>query len=716
MNKLARLPATARARATSAKVFSRPRRRRKRSRYFAFLSYSHKDSELAEWLHSQLEAYKVPRRLAGQLTENGVVPKRLRPIFRDEHELAAADDLGEEIETALASSQFLIVLCSPDAAKSRWTNAEIATFKRTRPDGCVLAAIASGEPFTSEIPGREAEECFPPALRHKFDRRGRPTEKRAEPLAADLRESGDGRRLGFLKLVAGILGVGLDDLVQREATRRQRRLALLAAASLGGMAVTSTLAITAIQARDAAREQRRQAESLVEFMLGDLRGKLEPIGKLDALDGVGSRVLAYYSKQDTSQLTDDALVQRSRALNLMAEVAFNRGNLDEAQGLYRQAMAGTAEAVRRSPNDPERLFDHAQNVFYVGEMARSAGRPAKAEASWREYKRLADQMTALAPDNLKYRMEVQYAGENLGISLYDQHRFAEASRQFEGVAGPMERLASLYPNNGTYQKEFANDLAWVADAQRAEGKLDAAAATRERQISLLDRLIATAADSDVRAKLITAHQGMGVILTEKGRPEPALEHLHAAVEEAENLIPIEPRNAQWKSLAAGARFQLAMTLLTLERRAEAEQQSGAGCALASSLPATFSASARARLHTTCAMMRARLALAGGEAGQALPFAQQALASARTEHGEDPITDRYYVATMYRLLGDIRQRGGDSAAAAAAWNAGLRELPGNIAERPWEMNLRADLLRRLGRADEAAPLAGQLKKIGYRPIY
>ncbi len=476
------------------------------------------------------------------------------------------------------------------------------------------------------------------------------------------------------------------------------------------------LRLPRFQARDAAREQRRQAESLVEFMLGDLRGKLEPIGKLDALDGVGTRVLAYYRKQDTSELTDDALVQRSRALNLMAEVAFNRGSLDEAQGLYRQAMAGTAEAVRRSPNDPERLFDHAQNVFYVGEMARSAGRPTEAEASWREYKRLADQMTAIAPDNLKYRMEVQYAGENLGISLYDQHRFAEASRQFEGVAGPMEKLASLYPDNSTYQKEFANDLAWVADAQRAEGKLDAAAATRERQISLLNRLIATAADFDVRAKLITAHQGLGVLLTEKGRPATALEQLHAAVDEAENLIPIEPRNAQWKSLAAAARFQLAMTLLTLERRDEAAQQTGGGCALASNLPATFSTSARARLRTTCAMMRARLALGGNETGQALPLAQQALASARTEHGEDPITDRYYVATMYRLLGDIRKRGGDTAAAAAAWNAGLAELPGNVAERPWEMNVRADLLHRLGRADEAAPLAGQLKEIGYKPIY
>ena len=81
-----------------------------------------------------------------------------------------------------------------------------------------------------------------------------------------------------------MLGVGLDELVQREPTRRQRRLAILAAASLGGMAVTSTLAVTAIQARDEARDQRREAEGLIGFMLGDLKDKLEPIGRLDALD------------------------------------------------------------------------------------------------------------------------------------------------------------------------------------------------------------------------------------------------------------------------------------------------------------------------------------------------------------------------------------------------------------------------------------------------
>src|SRR5947208_923447 len=75
------------------------------TRYYAFLSYSHKDKELADWLHRELERFRVPRALRGRLTANGVVPKRLTPIFRDEHDLAAAGDLGGEIKATLAVSQ-----------------------------------------------------------------------------------------------------------------------------------------------------------------------------------------------------------------------------------------------------------------------------------------------------------------------------------------------------------------------------------------------------------------------------------------------------------------------------------------------------------------------------------------------------------------------------------------------------------------------------------
>ncbi|MGN6058249.1 MAG: hypothetical protein ACTHOI_06660, partial [Sphingomicrobium sp.] len=586
------------------------------------------------------------------------------------------------------------------------------TFKRIHPDGPIIAAVIAGEPLASDIPGREEEECFPPALVAKYDRRGKPTGQKTEPLAADLREGKGGRRTGFLKIVAGMLGVGLDELVQRETVRRQRRLAWLAAASLGGMAVTSTLAVTAIQARDSARDQRREAESLVAFMVGDLRAKLEPIGRLDALDGVGSRVLGYYSKQDTSQLSDDALVQRSKALNLTAEVAFNRGNLDEAQELYRQAMAGTGEAVRRSPNDAKRLYEHAQNVFYVGEVARFAGHPRNAEAAYREYKRLADRMSALEPDNLKYRMEVLYADEDVGISLYDQHRFAEAGRQFEGILGPMEKLASLYPADATYRKEFANVLAWAADVQRSQGNLAGAIAYRQRQAAVLDQLFAATRDSDARAKLITAHEGAGVALAETGQADQALQALRSAVEQAEGVIPIEPHNAVWKKIAADARLQLSLALLSLNRRDEAIQQAATGCALAAGLPGTY-ADAKMRLGMICAIVQGRLALATGATAQAMSFARQAIAAARAQHSEDPITDKYRLAAAYRLAGDVRKSAGDPAGATAEWASALAALPANVAERPWEMNERAELLRHLGRSDEAAAADRRLDSIGYR---
>ncbi len=101
------------------------------------------------------------------------------------------------------------------------------SFKRTRPDGCVLAAIAAGEPFASEMPGREDGGMLPTGAPAQIrparapDRQARRAARRR--LARRQRWAGG---MGFLKLVAGMLGVGLDELVQRETTRRQRRLAL----------------------------------------------------------------------------------------------------------------------------------------------------------------------------------------------------------------------------------------------------------------------------------------------------------------------------------------------------------------------------------------------------------------------------------------------------------------------------------------------------------
>ena len=683
--------------------------------YFAFLSYSHRDEPTAKWLHNELERFRVPRHLVGRITEHGAVPRRLTPVFRDLMELPASTDLGTEIREAIAASQFLVVLCSPCAAQSRWTNAEIEYFKRVRPEGCVLAAIISGEPFASSIPGREQEECLPRALRFKYDRRGRCTAKAAEPLAADLRDSGMARRLGFLKLVAGMIGVGLDDLVHRDAVRNHQRLALVAGVALAGMAVTSGLAVTAINARDEARDQRREAEGLVGFMLGDLTSKLQPIGRLDALDGVGSRVLQYYQQQDKGELSDAALMQRSRALSLMAGVANARGRSDEASRLYREAMAGTAEAVRRDPSDAQRLFDHAQNVCYLGIIALQQGDLAKAETAFRGYERLAARMVALGPDNLRWRMEAQNAHVNLGVVMYNQRRFDEAVLQFEQALRTMQGIAVADPASREYQKSLAETLAWTADAHVAVGRLDVAVAEREQLVALLDRLHkASNGDVTYGESLVPAHRALGDLYAHQGRLDLATVQARDAIANAQELLALEANNSQWLGYMAKARLDLANYLF------EANQKDGARAELDSACRLTSAILARGRtgsdwlpLRRDCLSAEAHFNLASGDGALALEAGNKALQVAKSVKSSDNFDDQYGVVHAYRLIGDAQRLLGNGAAAADSWSKALASLPNTNAERPSEMSEREVVLARNGRTTEAKPIANRLSAMGYR---
>ena len=714
MAKLAQLPASNGAAHAEGRLTRLPRLR---TRYYAFLSYSHRDKDLADWLHRELERFRVPHSLAGKLTANGVVPRRLTPIFRDQQDLSAGADLGEEIKAALAASQFLLVLCSPEAAKSRWTNAEIESFKRTRPEGCVLAAVVGGEPFATDMPGREAEECFPPALRYKYDRRGHQTAKRAEPLAADFRDSGDGRRLAFLKLVAGMLGVALDDLVQRESVRRHRRMAWLAAGSLSGMVITSALAVTAIQSRNEAREQRRQAEGLVGFMLGDLKDKLEPIGRLDALDAVGSRALAYYQHQDKSELSDDALAQRSRALTLMGEIANTRGDLDGALGRYREAMASTDELARRYPNDPQRLFDHAQNVFWVGEVAHQRGQMGEAERAMRAYKGLADSMVAIQPENRKWQLEVKYANSSLAALLYEQRHFPEASRLFQQALKIIESLGAAEPGNADYKRSTVETLGFLSDSRFGEGLVDDAIAARERQTQYLETLISrNPGDASYRLQAIPANWALGRLLAQNGNALAGVERLQKAVSLGEALLAAEPTNSDTIEYTAGARFDLAGLLAALGRLDAAAAAARAGCDQATRLLSLDQKVATwQRRRFECSLTRGDLALRSGAIEEALMDAQSAVVAAETIRKQKDTDGRFALGRAYNLIGNIRSRQGDKTAALASWRDGLAIWPRGTPETPSQSALRMRLLKSTGATAQAAALKRELAAKGFREV-
>lgn len=436
-------------------------------KYAAFISYAHADEAVAARLHRALETYTIPKSLRTQDSW-----AKLSPVFRDTTELTAHHSLSEKIRDAVQSSRFLIVLCSPAAKASHWVNEEIRLFRSLHGEGSILCVLAEGAP----------EISFPPAL----------TEGGREPLAANIGGSKDNFRLGTTQLAASMLGVGLDQLIQRDAKRRRNRFRVLTAASMAFAAIMGGMAWTAIDARDAAEISRTEAEKMVEFMLTDLKSDLEPVGKLNILDDVGKRVTQYYSAIPLSDMDDERLARQARARHLLGQVAMDQGNMEKAKSEVDAAYAATKEVLEQNPNDTDAIFAHAQSAYWVGAIFDRIGNIEKMQAPLTEYNDLAQKLYRSDPENFNWVMEAAWGQNNLGIwarKHVTKPKTQDAIAYYSQAINYFKEALAINPDSKSAQYELSDTLAGRALAELEFGTAERSRAFKLEELEYLDQLV-----------------------------------------------------------------------------------------------------------------------------------------------------------------------------------------------------------------------------------
>ncbi len=531
-------------------------------KYKAFISYCFADRKWGDWLHHALEVYRTPKPLVGTQTWIGPVPRRLHPIFKDRQEEAASAGITSSIQKGLDNSEFLVIVCSPRSAQSKWVNHEVAYFKRHHDPSKILTVIVDGEPGASFTPGHEAEECFPRSLLFKVDENLEVTDEAEDaPLGADARKSGDGKRIAKLKIAAALLGVGLDDLVKREDRRRaiRRRVTTAVLASLSilfaGLSwIANDQRIAAVKARAQAESaqaeaefRRDEAEGLIEFMLTDLRKRLDEVGRLDILDSTAERSLEYYAKQNAVTLDPDALGRRARAQLLAGEVHNLKGDIDNALAAYEQAAATTEEQLRRDPGNAQRIYDHSQSVFWVGYIAWQRGDAQMARDQLSQYHDLARQLVGIDPDNDDWQAELEYSYSNLGTLEMDEGNAAAAEEQFRKSLVVSSQLAEKHPGEVERILAAGQSRAWLANSLQRQIKLEEAKSARSAEVQLYERaLVDDPRNSVLKEGAVVAHYGIAQIALGLNNLPLALRHVSKATELARELATAEPDNAVYQ--------------------------------------------------------------------------------------------------------------------------------------------------------------------------
>lgn len=507
-------------------------------RFKAFVSYSHQDEPHAVWLHRALESYRVPRRLVGGKGQFGTVPDKLSPVFRDRDELSSATDLSEKITGALEESESLVVICSPASAKSHWVNEEIRRFRTFGRADRIFCVIVDGDPQSDD----PDSACFPPALlecEHGSHH---------EPLAADIRKWADGKNLAKLKLVAGILGIRLDELRRRELQRKHR----FQAAAGFAIAAVIALAVFAFQtrlseqkARESQQSQRENAEGMLSQFV-EATENLEQTADLQTRKAFNEVASNFLKKLDPDDLTIESKRNLGKILQKQGEISYDEGDHQLAIDLFVESKAILESIYRENPRDEQAIFDLSQVEYYIGQLHLFQGRYEKAFNSFSAYRDASEKLIGIDPENADWVMEMAYALSNLGY--IEKHKDSTAAQSalgfYQGALQYTEQAILLDENRRSELADFHADL---ADAWLDVCNLPEALSSRVQAAQLAEQYyLADPANNRLKRAHAFTLAGLANVQRMTGAVKPALVNLQESVHLLNQLYQEDRTKLQYR--------------------------------------------------------------------------------------------------------------------------------------------------------------------------
>jgi len=469
----------------------------------------------------------------------------------------------------------------------------------------------------------------------------------------------------------------------------------------------------AVAARAEADRRRGQAEDLIEFMLGDLRNKLEPVGRLDVLDDVGERALKYVGSAHPEMMSADELGRGAKALNQLVEVRIAQGKLPDALALAQRSLQMTTVAVRKKPNDPELQLALATSHFWVGNVLRLSGDAPGALKEMQAYSGTTEALVQRYPDNENYQLERAYGHSVLATMMEAQGKLEEALGHYRSTREVKLVRLLAKPDDAERQADLAVTDNKIGFVLHRLGRIREARGYFESELAAYRKLEAAdpqnvkwqEGEASSLSYVSLAHESVGDYPAAIALSRRELE-IHT------QLAQRDPENAGWQRNVALNRVRLATQLELAGDTAAARTEYDRSAALVAKVLADpAKAPARNRAEGMIAIGRARMALARKDVAEA----EAQLHAARAAWAALPASDNRALAEVDLLEGDVRQARNDPAGAQALWTSSGRR----VAASPFARTelalilLRASALSRLGRTAEVETLARQLQQSGFR---
>jgi eukaryotic-like serine/threonine-protein kinase len=341
--------------------------------------------------------------------------------------------------------------------------------------------------------------------------------------------------------------------IREKPKRRLRQVgaaAVVAVAILGGLKYTFDLQrerTAAVRAREDADRRRGQAETLIGFMLGDLRTKLEQVGRLDVLEEVYSRATTYFASVPPDTLSTEEISRRAQSLHQIGLVRQRQGNMPAAVEAYGESLKLATHVASTDPSNAEWRLRLGTAHFYLGDALRRQGDLDGAMREFSAYRDIAQGLVHRDPENSTWLLERSYGHSNVAAVYEAQGDLDAARRELELGQAVKEDLARRDPGNVEWQQAVANGHNRLGVVLEKLGAGDAPLEHFRADLEIRRRLADSAPRDFTRKRaLYVALSYVARAYEEKGELGPAFQYAQASHEVATNLAAADPKNIDWQ--------------------------------------------------------------------------------------------------------------------------------------------------------------------------
>lgn len=381
----------------------------------------------------------------------------------------------------------------------------------------------------------------------------------AAELAADLKKFQTGKLVGAHHYTAW-------QLITRwaRAHRAAIGVGVVALAVVGVLGAVSLRRIFVEQAESErlgklAEQRRGEAEELLSFLLGDLRAKLQPLGKLDLLKDVAVKATAYFDQRGEA-LSDADLAKRALVQRQLGEVLLGQGDSDGAERAFREAMTIAQGLIAKDPQNVARQFDVMASQRRIGAILAVRGDAAAALGMFRACGASGEALVVKDPGNVELRRTLVQCASNIGRVLTSQGDTSGALAAFRAALTAQTPLATTDPETG--ERDLFQIRIKIGETLSRQG--DAAGALAEYRASLagVEKLVAKdPTNATWQGDLANSHQKVGDVLSEQGDSAGALARFRAALEIYERLAERDPSDAFKLADVSGVAAQIGEVLM-----------------------------------------------------------------------------------------------------------------------------------------------------------